>query len=64
MTDPKKVVVDSRGRPLNGWHCTQCEVSIPDEVMDKYPKTIDPKFKKAMCHKCRKVKVIKKWEQK
>lgn len=64
MADAKNLVVDSRGRPLNGWHCTQCESKISDEVMDGYPGTIDPRFKKAMCHKCRKVKVIKKWEQK
>lgn len=64
MTDAKKLVVDSRGVPLNGWHCTQCECKIPAEVMDQSPAMIDPRFKKAMCHKCKKVKVIKKWDQK
>jgi hypothetical protein len=64
MADAKNLVVDNRGRPLDGWHCTQCETKIDDKVMEGYPATIDPKYKKATCHKCRKVKVIKKWNQK
>lgn len=63
MADDKKIVVDDRGRPLDGWHCTQCEAKIEASIMDGYPATLSPILKQAMCHRCKKMKVIKFWKQ-
>lgn len=58
-----QIIVDERGQPLKGWHCTKCDTKIPDDVMAKYPNTLSMTLKNAMCHKCKKMKVIKFWDQ-
>lgn len=58
------VHLDRSGRPKNGWYCTQCETKIDDSVMDTYPSTLAANMKKALCHKCKKTKVIKLWVKK
>lgn len=63
MVDEKKIVVDSRGRPLNGWYCTHCETKVEDKVADGYPASLAPNYKNILCHKCKKVKVFKLWSQ-
>lgn len=63
MADGKKIVVDARGRPLDGWYCTQCETKVEDKVADSYPNSISSMYKNVLCHKCKKVKVFKLWRQ-
>jgi NAD-dependent SIR2 family protein deacetylase len=64
VPEGKEIILDNRGRALEGWHCTHCEVKIPDEVANEYPSTISPIYKNVKCHKCKKLKVAKFWNQK
>ena len=56
--------LDKGGRQKNVWYCTSCDTRIDDEVINSYPETLDPNFKQAKCHRCKKFKVIKRWEPK
>lgn len=51
--------LDKRGNPKNGWYCTQCETKMPDEIVNSYPASIDPRYKNVTCSKCKKMKVVR-----